>query len=229
MRNYKKAAFAVLGLSAVLLGGNVRADVVVDDGLVTATGTHVTYTFDLADMGLFGPVSGISISGDTLSFAPTAFGGTSFAIKQESLIIGVSFNLGYENYEFTRFDLSESGRFVTLGTHRDADATFTVRDDYMPNTNLETLILDKAVTGSDWTINGSVLPTAGWGDGGLFNSATLNLSNSLAAFGGAEVWKDAVSISAHVAAVPEAETYAMMLAGLGLVGFMVRRRNRVAG
>lgn len=28
-----------------------------------------------------------------------------------------------------------------------------------------------------------------------------------------------------VAAVPEAETYAMMLAGLGLVGFMVRRRN----
>ena len=30
----------------------------------------------------------------------------------------------------------------------------------------------------------------------------------------------------HIAAVvPEAETYAMMLAGLGLVGFMVRRRN----
>ena len=27
------------------------------------------------------------------------------------------------------------------------------------------------------------------------------------------------------AAVPEAETYAMMLAGLGLVGFMVRRRR----
>ena len=29
------------------------------------------------------------------------------------------------------------------------------------------------------------------------------------------------------AAVPEAETYAMMLAGLGLVGFMVRRRNAI--
>ena len=29
----------------------------------------------------------------------------------------------------------------------------------------------------------------------------------------------------HITAVPEAETYAMMLAGLGLVGFMVRRRN----
>ncbi|HBU29003.1 MAG TPA: pyruvate-binding protein, partial [Thiobacillus sp.] len=28
-------------------------------------------------------------------------------------------------------------------------------------------------------------------------------------------------------AVPEAETYAMMLAGLGLVGFMVRRRKSI--
>lgn len=227
MKNYKKAAFAVFGLSAALLGGNVHADVVVDNGVVTATGTHVTYTFDLADMGLFGPVSGVSISGDTLNFAPTAFGGTNFAIMQESLIIDVSFNLGYENYEFTRFDLSESGRFVTPGVQRDADATFTVRDNYSPNANLQTLVLDKAVVGSDWTIDGSVVPLAGWGAGGLFNSATLNLSNSLAAFGGAEVWKDAVSISAQVAPVPEAETYLMMLAGLGLIGFMARRRNRV--
>ncbi|MDP3371460.1 MAG: PEP-CTERM sorting domain-containing protein [Candidatus Paracaedibacteraceae bacterium] len=31
-----------------------------------------------------------------------------------------------------------------------------------------------------------------------------------------------------IAAVPEAETYAMMLAGLGLVGFMVARRRRAA-
>ena len=30
---------------------------------------------------------------------------------------------------------------------------------------------------------------------------------------------------ATVAAVPEAETYAMMLAGLGLVGFMAKRRR----
>jgi hypothetical protein len=31
-----------------------------------------------------------------------------------------------------------------------------------------------------------------------------------------------------VAAVPEPETYAMMLAGLGVMGFMVRRRNRTS-
>lgn len=32
----------------------------------------------------------------------------------------------------------------------------------------------------------------------------------------------------QAAPVPEAETYAMMLAGLGLVGFMARRRSRMA-
>lgn len=37
-----------------------------------------------------------------------------------------------------------------------------------------------------------------------------------------------VSGSAVVAAVPEPEAYALMLAGLGLVGFVVRRRSRSA-
>jgi len=42
---------------------------------------------------------------------------------------------------------------------------------------------------------------------------------------------DAVSITTSpVPAVPEPETYAMLMAGLGLIGFMVRRRNaRLAG
>jgi len=32
----------------------------------------------------------------------------------------------------------------------------------------------------------------------------------------------------NVSAVPEPETYAMMLAGLGMMGFMVRRRRQQA-
>jgi hypothetical protein len=40
---------------------------------------------------------------------------------------------------------------------------------------------------------------------------------------------DAYSRTAVVAAVPEPETYGMMLAGLGLVGYMVRRRQGLTG
>ena len=34
------------------------------------------------------------------------------------------------------------------------------------------------------------------------------------------------TITAHVAAIPEPQTYALMLAGLGVVGAMIRRRQR---
>ncbi len=39
---------------------------------------------------------------------------------------------------------------------------------------------------------------------------------------------DGVSVGAAVAAVPEPETYAMMLAGLGAIGFLSRRRKQAA-
>jgi hypothetical protein len=43
-----------------------------------------------------------------------------------------------------------------------------------------------------------------------------------------DVAYNAHDVTLTVAAVPEPETYAMLLAGLGLVGFAVRRRSRQA-
>jgi len=63
-------------------------------------------------------------------------------------------------------------------------------------------------------------------------SVSLTISNDLFAYGGlagsASIGKDFVGLTAVTAPVPEAETYGLMLAGLGLVGFMVRRRTRSA-
>lgn len=50
-------------------------------------------------------------------------------------------------------------------------------------------------------------------------------SKSTSTYGTSGTWRfDMVTVSA--APVPEAETYAMMLAGLGLVGFMARRKSQ---
>jgi hypothetical protein len=58
-----------------------------------------------------------------------------------------------------------------------------------------------------------------------YNASTSGLaSTGYTSFSGGFMI-NGTSLDYTVAAVPEAETYAMMLAGLGLVGFMVRRRN----
>lgn len=69
-------------------------------------------------------------------------------------------------------------------------------------------------------------------DSGLWILSGTNLSagNYFFKVEGTITTADAVSYSGNVlvSAVPEADTYAMMLAGLGLVGFIARRRKSVA-
>jgi hypothetical protein len=66
-------------------------------------------------------------------------------------------------------------------------------------------------TNYSWEITGSYIGVTGY---------QLNTHSQTLAFDGLTV--DGV----NVAAVPEPETYAMMLAGLGLLGFMARRRKQ---
>lgn len=61
-----------------------------------------------------------------------------------------------------------------------------------------------------------------------FGSMPINFEQWSAATGAMNAgFIDASVTSMTVTAVPEAETYAMMLAGLGLVGFMAKRRKQV--
>lgn len=67
---------------------------------------------------------------------------------------------------------------------------------------------------------------------GTYNSTTGAFSatwNSLIVGGPFNGFTGTWSVNGVAAAVPEAETYAMMLAGLGLVGSMVARRRKYVG
>ena len=223
MKNYKKVGFAVMGLSAALLGGNVHADVVVSNGVVTATGAHVTYTFNSADLELFGPVESVSISGDTLSFAPSSFSVSGFGLLEGTLLVSVSAHSGYQ---FSSFSLTEGGSYTGSGTV-DVDSMLLVEDNYAPNSNFVDAGIVETLGEGNWTAEtGNVLPLAGWGEYGVFNSANLTITNVLFVTD-ATLSKDFVSVSAVTTPVPEAQTYAMLLAGLGLVGFMARRARTI--
>ena len=225
MNNYKKTALAVLGMSAVLFAGNAMA------AIQNLEGTNVFYSFDDTKLGLFGTAS---VSGDDLIFAPAA----GFKASSTSIVPAFTTGLTYvtvtakTNYQLTAFSLVESGGYTrSSGTNVGVTGTFTALDDFegMGNSLTKNFVTTplSAASGTWNTAANLAVPVAGWGDNGVVSTIKLTLSNQLFVTGGAgEIWKNAVTVNTSVSAVPEAETYAMMLAGLGLVGFMARRRTR---
>lgn len=228
MKNHKKTALAVLGMSAALFAGNAMA------AIQSLEGTNVFYSFDDAALGLFGTNATVSVSGDSLIFAPTAFNAVSTgampAFTFQTLNVTVT---AKSLYQLTAFDLAESGSYTrSSGTSVGVTGTFTVLDDYegMINTDVTSFATTpfSAASGVWNTAANLTVPVTGWGNNGVVNSVILTISNQLFVTGGAgEILKNAITVNTSVSPVPEAETYAMMLAGLGLVGFMARR-TRIA-
>ncbi len=230
MVHNKKAIIAAMGLFAALAGGNVSAVT-----MVTLTGTNVSYTFDEETLGLFGSAS---LSGDDLFFAPTNFtassGGVPFATQ--AIHVTVSANAGYQ---LSAFSLAESGGYSRTGNDVTVGVTGTfgatdiegTTGNYIPMPIAADAPFDGAT--SSWSsLTAISLPAAGWGGvDGVVGSVSLLISNQLfaTALAGstASIYKDFVGVTVVTAPVPEAETYALMLAGLGLVGFMARRRRSV--
>ena len=228
MKIYKQTAVALLGLSAALIGGGVSA------APVTLTGTYVSYSFNDAELGLFGTAS---VSGDNLVFAPSNFtassGGVPFAFQ--TMHVTVSANAGYL---LSAFSLTESGGYSRTGTDVDIGVTGTfgatdiegTTGNYIPMTIAADAPFVSAT--GNWSAHTEIsLPATGWGGvDGMVGSVSLTISNQLYATvlqagGAASIYKDFVGVNVVTAPVPEAQTYALMLAGLGLVGFMARRRR----
>ena len=81
------------------------------------------------------------------------------------------------------------------------------------------------IDGVSYDINSLVDPAAGW----TFTGAKLiNDKNQIVAEGCNAAGCGSVLLSPQVAAVPEPETYGMMLIGIGAIGFAARRRRKPA-
>jgi hypothetical protein len=237
MRTFKKTAQAVMGLSVALLAGNALAAIP-----APLVGTYLTYTF-ITDPGLFGMAT---LSGDDLVFTPTAgFKAVSAngvaGFKSQNVIIEVSVNDAYlSSFALSSFSLSEGGSYSRAGSVAIAGATGYLSALDIEGTTENSITGNIAASGLGllgthaWTgAAGVVLPATGWGGtDGVVSSVKLTVSNQLFASTGAgstaEIWKDMVNLHVVTSPVPEAETYAMMLAGLGLVAFMARRRRLAA-
>lgn len=210
--NNDHARAAILGCALALLSGSAAA-----------MAGNVTYTVDAAGWGVFGTPT---VSGDTLLFTPSGFSASQTSAplgKTATINITVTAASGYS---LSGFSLSESGGYTLSSGLAYATGSFKAVDIEGTTGNQIPVSFKGVLDGGAWDAHATIaLPATGWGGmDGEVSSVTLTLSNLLYASGDASIWKEGVSITSHVTAVPEANTYAMLLAGLGLVGSMARRR-----
>jgi len=234
MTMFKKTGVAVLGLSAVLLSGNAIAVV------QTVVGTNVTYEYDDALMGLYGqPI----LSGDSLIFTPTNFKALSTngqGIVQTSSTINVKVYAN-TNYTLTAFNLTELGDYSLIGSDAEVALGGQIRLFDLANisnqlTDLITATAPLTVTTTlgnnykttNWQANAAIAVPTNWSTGVNLTIENILLARTTQLGSAAFIEKKFSGNSVILTPVPEAETYAMMLAGLGLIGFMVRRRTRSA-
>ena len=229
MKRVKPLAAGIFLLGQALSGAAFAAS-------VTMAGNTVDFTFNDALLGLFGPAT---VSGDTLYFTPvdfeaTSLNGAGFALTNDTLNIQVSAHAGWT---FSTLDLVEKGDYLLLGSDSTADVAGQIRvfDIANPLTDVTASILpttslsQQGVPMHNWTALAST-DLAAWDSVQAINVTVENLL--LASTGAtpslAFVEKKFVGLTPLMVAVtpvPEAETYAMMLAGLGLVGFAAARRR----
>ncbi len=230
MRNVIRRTALSLALGFGLIGSASAAT-------TTLNGLHTTFSFDDALVGLFGMPS---VSGDTIFFTPTSFsakakGVSDIAFTNATLNVTVSAKQGYV---LKGIDLTEQGDYWLyrpLGTGdlgADVSGQIRVRNlatlaevtDGIVATAPLTTVGSKAL---DWTANADTSFSA-WQSTGV----NLTIENLLVAYTDttkpsiAFIEKKYVGAGVLVTAVPEPGTYAMFLAGLGMLGMVARRRMK---
>ncbi|MCL5061571.1 MAG: PEP-CTERM sorting domain-containing protein [Candidatus Thermoplasmatota archaeon] len=182
------------------------------------------------------------MSGDTLYFTPVDFeakslNGAGFALTSDTMNIQVTTRAGWS---FAGMGLVERGDYLLLGAGSTADVAGQIRvfDVASPLADLTASI------GASASLDLPGMPTHNWQAAAMLDlgawsdtqAVNVTVENLLLASTGATpslafVEKKFVGLTPVMVAVtpvPEAETYAMMLAGLGLVGFAAARRRAMS-
>lgn len=202
---------------------------------VTLAGTTVDFSFDDALMGLFGQAN---VSGDTLYFTPTHFtaesaNGGGFDLTKQTLNIKMSV---HDGWDFSGLGLTERGDYLRVGDGAKLAVSGQIRafDTAQPMTEVTSNILatnafqqtDDFIT-KNWEANATA-NLVNMSGASMINVTLQNILVAQSASGTdtlAFIEKKFAGLNVITTPVPEAETYAMMLAGLGLVGFAAARRR----
>ncbi len=224
----KKLAAGIILLSQTLTGAAFAAS-------VTLSGTTVDFSFDDALLGLFGQAN---VAGDNLYFTPTSFSaesmnGAGFDLTKQTINVKVT---AHDGWDFSSLALTERGDYLRVGDTAKVVVSGQIRafDTMSPLNEVTSNIVasgafqqtDDFIT-QNWQASAAA-NLAGMSTAGMVNVTLQNILVAQSPMGTdtlAFIEKKYAGLNVITTPVPEAETYAMMLAGLGLIGFVVRRRT----
>jgi hypothetical protein len=222
----KKLAAGMILLSQTLTGAAFAAT-------VTLSGTTVDFSFDDTLLGLFGQAN---VAGDNLYFTPVNFSaqsmnGAGFALTKQTTNVKVT---AHDGWDFSSLALTERGDYLQVGQGAKVVVSGQIRafDTLNPSGEVTSSILPTGAfqqTDDFITRNWEAKAAADLSTMSAASMVNVTLQNILVAQSPpgtdtlAFIEKKYAGLNVITTPVPEAETYAMMLAGLGLIGFVVRR------
>lgn len=218
---------AALLATAFLSTGALAATQTLDAG-------NFSITYDDVALGKFGVLtataSGVSFAPSGDGFSVESFGG----IKTSSSVVALTITAD-AGYSLTGFNLTEYGSYLKFGAGSKVSAggNLTVQDLVNTGNNVsKQIVVSAPLTNSTSFEN---LVSSPWSAGASAQvgttKATVSIYNILGAWavasndGYASIGKTNVVLDVNVAAVPEPQSFAMLLAGLGIVGAVARRRR----
>jgi hypothetical protein len=227
-----KLSLASIGLTMTLISGSALATV------QTVMGTNVFFQYDDAQMGLFGQPT---VSGNSLFFTPSsfsAFSNNGQGLVQTNSTINVKI-FAKPGFNMPGINVQESGDYYLLGNDAQVAVggqirAFSIADPLPASTHVSDVFTTTApltthttfppVT-TNWQADASVALPLVWSNGGV----NLTIENLLLAYTTAQgsaafIEKKFAGGAVVISVVPEVETWAMMLVGMGLVGLRLRRR-----
>jgi hypothetical protein len=206
---------------------------------VTLSGHTVDFSFDDSLLGLFGQptVAGDSIYFTPINFTAESMNGDGFDLTKQTINIKVT---AHDGWDFSSLDLTERGDYLRVGGAKLA-VTGQIRafDSMNPMNEATASILNDEkkfkrthdFVSRNWSA-GATADLAGMRAASMINVTLENIlvANSLNNRGLAFIEKKFAGLemvtTQVTTPVPEADTYAMMLAGLGLVGWSAMRRRK---